>query len=178
MSHKIKKVTAVVIAGILALALMAGCSPESAPAAGQNTYAAQVRVDGGYIQWRASEEAEWENLISVDELRGAAGVPGATGEPGPTGAAGAQGYAGDTGDTGATGAAGTDGREIEVQSNGTYIQWRYVGDGAWINLTALSSLMGAQGETGATGAAGAQGIQGITGSARRGGSNGRVRAAG
>ena len=40
---------------------------------------------------------------------------------------------------------GTDGREIELQNNGIYIQWRYVGDEEWINLVALLDLKGTDG---------------------------------
>jgi hypothetical protein len=40
---------------------------------------------------------------------------------------------------------GNDGREIQLQSGETHIQWRYVGDAAWTNLVALSELTGADG---------------------------------
>ena len=71
--------------------------------------------------------------------------------------------------TGADGADGQDGRTIELQNNGTYIQWRLVGDTTWINLAALTAITGPQGPAGAQGAQGvpgaqgAQGIQGIQG---------------
>ena len=44
-------------------------------------------------------------------------------------------------------ATGQDGREVELRNNGTYIQWRYVGedDNAWRNLAALSDLVGPAG---------------------------------
>jgi hypothetical protein len=35
---------------------------------------------------------------------------------------------------------GADGRNIELQSNSTHIQWRYVGDVTWTNLVALEDL--------------------------------------
>ena len=66
---------------------------------------------------------------------------------------------------------GADGREVELQTNLTHIQWRYVGD-TWQNLKALSELAGAtgpagpqglQGDPGTDGAQGIQGIQGIQG---------------
>lgn len=37
---------------------------------------------------------------------------------------------------------GADAKEIELQNNGAYIQWRYVGDDDWKNLIALSDLHG------------------------------------
>lgn len=48
----------------------------------------------------------------------------------------------------AKGLAGDDGREIEIQNNGTHIQWRYAGDVSWTNLVALSTITGATGATG------------------------------
>lgn len=73
-----------------------------------------------------------------------------------------------------TGADGQDGREIELQNNGTHIQWRYAGTGTWTNLATLASItgpqgpqgvQGPQGNPGADGAAGPQGIQGPEGPA-------------
>lgn len=40
------------------------------------------------------------------------------------------------------------GKNVELQSNGTYIQYRYEGDTDWNNLVALSSLKGTDGDTG------------------------------
>lgn len=70
---------------------------------------------------------------------------------------------------GGGGSAGKDGREIELQNNGTAIQWRYEGDDAWTDLVQLSSLKGEKGDKGdkgdkgETGATGPQGPQGETG---------------
>lgn len=70
---------------------------------------------------------------------------------------------------GGGGSAGKDGREIELQNNGTAIQWRYVGDDAWTDLVQLSSLKGEKGDKGdkgdkgETGATGPQGPQGEIG---------------
>ena len=43
--------------------------------------------------------------------------------------------------------AGDDGREVEFGLSATHVQWRYVGDVAWTDLIALSSLVGATGAT-------------------------------
>ena len=43
---------------------------------------------------------------------------------------------------GGSGTPGKDGREIEIQNNGTAIQWRYVGDESWTDLVQLSDLKG------------------------------------
>ena len=48
---------------------------------------------------------------------------------------------------GGGGTPGKDGREIELQNNGTAIQWRYVGDDDWTDLVQLSSLKGDPGTT-------------------------------
>ena len=47
--------------------------------------------------------------------------------------------------------SGSDGREIELQTTETMIQWRYVGDETWTDLVALSLLKGDTGEKGDTG---------------------------
>lgn len=60
---------------------------------------------------------------------------------------------------------GGDGREVELQASATHIQWRYVGDAAWIDLVALSTLTGPAGANGAAGATGAQGPAGADGAA-------------
>lgn len=60
---------------------------------------------------------------------------------------------GPQGDPGADGADGEDGREVELQTNATHIQWRYVGDPAWTDLVLLDSLA----DDGADGADGADG---------------------
>lgn len=54
-----------------------------------------------------------------------------------------KGETGATGATGAPGAAGTNGKSVELQNSGGYIQWRLVGYGAWNNLVDVSTLGGA-----------------------------------
>ena len=55
------------------------------------------------------------------------------------------------GDSGGQG--GEDGREVELRTNDTYIQWRYVGedDNAWRDLVALDAITGGDGADGADG---------------------------
>lgn len=55
------------------------------------------------------------------------------------------------GDPGTDGTDGTDGREIELQTNATHIQWRYVGEVSWTDLVALSTITGADGADGQDG---------------------------
>ena len=44
--------------------------------------------------------------------------------------------------------AGDDGREVELQATATHVQWRYVGDAAWLDLIPLSVISGADGDDG------------------------------
>ena len=59
--------------------------------------------------------------------------------------------------------SGADGREVELQTNSTHIQWRYSGESEWRNLIELKRLEGPQGPTGPRGATGATGPQGPIG---------------
>ena len=59
--------------------------------------------------------------------------------------------------------SGADGREVELQTNSTHIQWRYSGESEWRNLIELERLEGPSGPTGPRGATGATGPKGETG---------------
>ena len=74
-----------------------------------------------------------------------------------TGGTGEQGEQGEQGLPGTNGEDGGDGREIELRNNGSFVQWRYVGDAGWVDLVELTSL---QGPTGATGESGCSLLQG------------------
>ena len=56
--------------------------------------------------------------------------------------------------------SGADGREVELQTNSTHIQWRYSGESEWRNLIELKRLEGPQGPIGETGATGPRGEAG------------------
>ena len=47
--------------------------------------------------------------------------------------------------------SGADGREVELQTNSTHIQWRYSGESEWRNLIELKRLEGPSGAKGETG---------------------------
>jgi|MDSZ01.3.fsa_nt_gb hypothetical protein len=57
----------------------------------------------------------------------------------------AGGYQGEQGDPGADGA---DGRAAEFRASATHVQWRLVGDPAWIDLLPLADITGADGAAG------------------------------
>lgn len=78
----------------------------------------------------------------------------------------------------ATGAPGADGRALELQNNGTHIQWRLGGDVTWNNLVALAAITGPQGPTGAQGIQGLQGAVGAQGPAGADGAQGATGAQG
>ncbi len=123
----------------------------------------EIRNNSTYIQQRYVGDVSWVDIILVDDLRG---IKGDTGNAGEAGA------------NGTNGANGVDGKQVEMRSNGTYVQWRFVGDTTWIDLVAITALQGPQGlqgiqglkgdkgdkgDTGDTGAQGAQGNQGLQG---------------
>lgn len=85
------------------------------------------------------------------------GVQGVAGADGQDGANGIDGKDGADGTNGTNGTNGADGREIELQKDLYYIQWRYVGEPGWRNLIAYSDLKGDKGDKGDTGATGATG---------------------
>ena len=75
---------------------------------------------------------------------------------------------------GADGEDGTDGREVQLQTSATHIQWRYVG-GTWADLVTLDSLKGEDGAPGAPGADGEEGAPGAPGADGEDGTPGECR---
>ena len=143
----------------------------------------ELQTTGTHIQWRYVGDVNWTNLVALTTItgpQGPAGADGATGAIGPqgpignTGATGPQGDTGPTGPQGATGNTGANGRNIELQTNTTHFQWRYVGDPTWTDLVALTLITGPQGPAGTNGADGATGPQGTTGTTGATGPQGAV----
>ncbi len=58
---------------------------------------------------------------------------------------------------------GDDGRQIEMQTTATHIQWRYIGDSVWTDLIALSDISGVKGDKGDEGDKGDKGDKGEKG---------------
>ena len=69
--------------------------------------------------------------------------------------------------------SGADGREVELQTNSTHIQWRYSGESEWRNLIELKRLEGPSGAKGDTGPQGPQGPKGDQGEPGLSGRDGR-----
>jgi hypothetical protein len=91
------------------------------------------------------------NRILVDDNSNA-GNASLPGQPGPPG------------EPGVSGQAGADGKNIELQTSATHIQWRKSGDSSWTNLVALADLKGSKGDKGDVGNTGQIGQTGQTGS--------------
>lgn len=90
------------------------------------------------------------------------GTDGRDGADGRDGIDGQNGQDGINGTNGVDGTNGLNGREIELQKDLYFIQWRYVGEPGWRNLIAYSELKGDKGDTGATGPANTLTIGSVT----------------
>lgn len=104
--------------------------------AGEHTREIELQQKNGYLQYRHQGEENWQNLLSLAELTGPSGTNGTDGQ---------------------NGADGQNSREIELQKDNGFVQWRYVGDAAWQNLLALEDLTGSEGTNGTDGQDGADG---------------------
>lgn len=119
-------------------------------------------VVGGTISWRyrGDSEASWHSIVSIASLKGADGPTGIPGEQGPKGDPGKAvvvarngdliqwKYEGDTDWQGTvatiTELTGADGREVEIENDGTNIRWKYVNEDstAWRPIVSIASLTG------------------------------------
>lgn len=59
--------------------------------------------------------------------------------------------------------SGRDGLEVELRSDGSYIQWRYKGYRQWNNIVSIKELIGPRGQTGQIGPRGELGLKGDRG---------------
>jgi len=90
-----------------------------------------LRNTGSYIQWTYEGEADWQDLIAVSELRGAAGNDSTV--PGPG---------------------------VEMRVTSTTIQWKAITATQWNDIVTLESLRGPKGDTGNLGNTGPAGPAG------------------
>ena len=74
-----------------------------------------LQVAGGYIQWKYTNDSEWKNLISLNELKGSDGQDGSDGTD------------------------GVDGKTPEFRVSEGYLQWKYTteDDSCWRNVYKL-----------------------------------------
>ncbi len=134
--------------------VLAGCGKSTAREV-------EIRNSGEAIQWKYTDEEQWNDLVALADLRGAAGASGADGQNGADGANGPAGLNGADGKNGADGQNGQDGRTVEVRKTDDSVQWRYEG-GQWQELVALSDITGPAGRNGSDGQNGQNGANGKT----------------
>src|ERR1035437_6965101 len=85
----------------------------------------EFQSTGVYIQWRYIGDINWINLVLLSSLKGADGY---------TPRKGIDYTDGYTPVKGVDYVDGINGKQVEFQNTGTYIQWRYVGDVSWITI--------------------------------------------
>ena len=141
-----KRICCITIA--LCIALAAGCSK----AADSSAALPEVRNNGTAIQWKYSDETDWRDLVSLTELRGAAGENGKNGTDGKNGINGTDGKDGSNGTDGKNGINGTNGKDGINGVDGK--------DGA-DGKNGKDGIDGANGKDGADGKDGINGTDGI-----------------
>ena len=112
--------------------------------------AVSIRQDSGEIQYKYAN-GNWQKIVSLEDLKNKDN--GANKEDSKKES------------------SKSDSREIEIQKNALYIQWRYVGESEWKNIIAYSDLKGRDGRDGINGQNGKDGKDG------RNGANGATGAA-
>ncbi len=138
-------IACLLVAVTLGIAFFAGCSRTQQASTAKDRL--EVRNNGTAIQWKYSDDTDWNDLVSLAELSGAMGENGADGKNG------IDGIDGKDGTNGIDGKDGINGKTVKVQKADLYIQWCYEGED-WQNLVALADITGPSGQKGADGANG------------------------
>ena len=112
--------------------------------------AVSIRQDSGEIQYKYAD-GNWQKIVSLEDLKNKDN--------------------GTNKEDNKKESSKTDSREIEIQKNALYIQWRYAGESEWKNIIAYSDLKGKDGRDGINGQNGKDGKDG------RNGANGATGAA-
>ena len=112
--------------------------------AGADAKQVEFQSSESHLQWRRVGETSWNNLVALSSILGPPNTlsigtvtAGATAAATITGSSPSQ-----------TLSLVLPARQPEFQSNGTFLQWRLVGDTAWNNLVAQSALVGPRGPSG------------------------------
>ena len=113
--------------------------------------AVSIRQDSGEIQYKYAN-GNWQKIVSLEDLKNKDN--------------------GTNKEDNKKESSKSNSREIEIQKNSLYIQWRYVGESEWKNIIAYSDLKGKDGRDGINGQNGKDGKDG------RNGANGATGAAG
>lgn len=124
----------------------------------------QVDYDSEFIQWRytTGSDTGWKNLLPLSVLEGEDGEDGREVELKNDGDSILWRYEGEGDDAWQTLVAlssitGADGKEVQLQVEDGYIQWKYDTDSDWQNLIAVSALQGMKGDKGDQGEKGEKG---------------------
>ena len=135
---------------------------------GVNPNQISIRQDNGQIQYQFLD-GEWQNIISISELKGekgeagADGRDGANGKNGENGAPGKDGLNGQNGIDGKNGSNGKDGKDGVNGVNGRDGAQGAKGDRGEQGLKGDTGAQGAKGDKGDKGDRGEQGVQGPKG---------------
>ena len=114
--------------------------------------AVSIRQDSGEIQYKYAD-GNWQKIVSLEDLKNKDN---------------------DTNkEDNKKESSKSDSREIEIQKNSLYIQWRYTGESEWKNIIAYSDLKGKDGRDGRDGVDGQNGRNGRDGKDGVDGQNGR-----
>lgn len=95
----------------------------------------------------------WQ-VLSQKGDKGEQGLPGSEGQPGRNG---------EDGLDGAPGKPGVDGKQVEIGTSSTQIQWRYKGETAWRTIIEKAAIKGPKGDPGKDGEDGQDGAPGKDG---------------
>ena len=114
--------------------------------------AVSIRQDSGEIQYKYAD-GNWQKIVSLEDLKNKDN--------------------GTNKEDGKKESSKSDSREIEIQKNALYIQWRYAGESEWKNIIAYSDLKGKDGRDGRDGINGKNGQDGKDGKDGRNGINGQ-----
>ena len=114
--------------------------------------AVSIRQDSGEIQYKYAN-GNWQKIVSLEDLKNKDN--------------------GTNKEDGKKESSKSDSREIEIQKNSLYIQWRYAGESEWKNIIAYSDLKGKDGRDGRDGVDGQNGRNGRDGKDGLNGQNGR-----
>lgn len=120
----------------------------------------ELSAKDGYIKWKNTNDNEWYNLVSLEQL---AGIDGTNGKEVTfkidndyikwqyIGESTWKDLVSISLLVGPGGKNGIDGKQTEFRVNNNLLQWRYLGDIDWINIFDLSSLKGKNGTDGVNG---------------------------
>jgi uncharacterized repeat protein (TIGR02543 family) len=120
--------------------------PEGIP--GEDGREVELQVASGYIQWRYTGSSTWNNLVSLESLRGEDGIDGKQVLFRVNSGYIQWQYTGDLTWNNLISVdllIGESGKEVTFQIDGGYLQYQYEGDLIWTDLIELASLIGPQG---------------------------------